>query len=96
MRLEAIKAKVIHHPHLCVDCMIDRIKCCNVLCDVGTHVSVMSSKVYAMLFNETPNLDDTIIKLIMGDGRLIKPLGVLRNLNVAIAGKKNSYRFFCD
>ena len=41
-----------------------------------------------MLFNETPNLDATIIKLIMGDGRLIKPLGVLRNLNVAIAGKK--------
>ena len=53
--------------------MIDRIKCCNVLCDVGAHVSVMSSKVYAMLFNETPNLDATIIKLIMGDGRLIKP-----------------------
>ena len=29
-----------------VDCMIDRIKCCNVLCDVGAHVSVMSFKVY--------------------------------------------------
>ena len=75
MQLEAIKAKVIHHP------------CCNVLCDVGAHVSVMSSKVYAMLFNEPPNLDATIIKLIMGAGRLIKLLGVLRNLNVAIAGK---------
>ena len=55
--------------------------------DVGAYVSVMSSKVYAMLFNETPNLDATIIKLIMGDGRLIKPLGVLRNLKVKIAGK---------
>ena len=79
-----------------VDCMIEGIKCCNVLCDVGAHVSVMSSKVYVELFNETSNLDATIIKLIMGDGRLIKLLGVLRNLNVAIAGKKNSYRLFCD
>ena len=69
-----------------VDCMIEGIECCNVLCDVGAHVSVMSSKVYAMLFNETPNLDATIIKLIMGDGRLIKPLGVLRNLNVCHSG----------
>ena len=71
-----------------VDCIIEGIKCCNVLCDVGAHVSVMSSKVYVELFNETPNLDATIIKLIMGDGRLIKPLGVLRNLNIAIAGGK--------
>ena len=53
--------------------------CCNVLCDVGAHVSVMSSKFYVELFNKTSNLDATIIKLIMGDGRLIKPLGVLRN-----------------
>ena len=51
-----------------VDCLIDGVKCCNVLCDVGAHVSVMSSKVYVGLFNETPNLDATIIKLIMGDG----------------------------
>ena len=62
--------------------------------DVGAHVSVMSSKVYAMLFNETTNLDDTIIKLIMGDGRLIKPLGVLRNLKVTIAGKDIPTDFF--
>ena len=78
-----------------VDCMIEGIECCNILCDVGAHVSVLSSKVYVELFNETSNLDATIIKLIMGDGRLIKPLGVLRNLNVAIAGKI-SYRLFCD
>ena len=74
--------------------MIDGTKYCNVLCDVGAHVSVMSSKVYVGLFNETPNLDATIIKLIIGDGRLIKPLGVLRNLNVAIAGKKIPTDFF--
>ena len=55
---------------------------------MGAHVSVMSSKVYVELSNETSNLDATVIKLIMGDGRLIKPLGVLRNLNVAIAVKK--------
>ena len=60
-----------------VDCMIEGIECCNVLCDVGAHVSVMSSKFYVELFNKTSNLDATIIKLIMGDGRLIKPLGVL-------------------
>ena len=77
-----------------VDCMIEGIECCNVLCDVGAHVSVLSSKVYVELFNETSNLDATIIKLIMGDGRLIKPLGVLRNLNVAIAGKKIPTDFF--
>ena len=69
-----------------VDCMIDGVKYCNVLCDVRAHVSVMSSKVYVEIFNETPNLDATIIKLIMGDGRLIKPLGVLRNLNVCHSG----------
>ena len=62
--------------------------------DVGAYVSVMSSKVYAMLFTETPNLDATIIKLIMGDGRLIKPLGVLRNLKVTIAGKDIPTDFF--
>ena len=56
----------------------------------------MSSKVYVELFNETSNLDATIIKLIMGDGRLIKPLGVLRNLKVIIAGKNIPTDFFCD
>ena len=55
---------------------------------------MMSSKVYVELFNETPNLDATIIKLIMGDGRLIKPLGVLRNLKVTIAGKDIPTDFF--
>ena len=54
----------------------------------------MSSKVYVGLFNKTPNLDATIIKLIMGDGRLIKSLGVIRNLNVAIGGKDISTDFF--
>ena len=29
-----------------VDCIIEGIECCNVLCDVGAHVSVMSFKVY--------------------------------------------------
>ena len=77
-----------------VDCIIEGIKCCNVLCDIGAHVSVMSSKVYVELFNETSNLDAIIIKLITEDGRLIKPLGMLRNLNVAIAGKKIPTDFF--
>ena len=77
-----------------VDCIIEGIECCNVLCDVGAHVSVLSSKVYVELFNETSNLDATIIKLIMGDGRLIRPLGVLRKLSVAIEGRKIPTDFF--
>ena len=47
-----------------------------------------------MLFNKTPKLGATIIKLIMGDVRLIKPLGVLRNLKVTIAGKDIPTDFF--
>ena len=74
--------------------MIDGTKYCNVLCDVGAHVSVMSSKVCVELFNETSSLDATIIKLIMGDGRLIKLLGVLRNLKVTIASKDIPTDFF--
>jgi hypothetical protein len=47
----------------------------------------MTSKIYYELFSKTLNLPPTQIKLIMGDGRTTRPLGVLRDLDVAISSK---------
>jgi hypothetical protein len=46
----------------------------------------MTSKIYYEIFSKTLNLAPTQIKLIMGDGRTKRPLGVLRDLDVAISG----------
>jgi hypothetical protein len=54
----------------------------------------MSSKIYYELFSKTLNLALTQIKLIMGDGRTTRPLGVLRDLDVAILGKIIPTDFF--
>jgi hypothetical protein len=54
----------------------------------------MSSKIYYELFSKTLNLAPTQIKLIMGDGRTTRPLGVLRDLDVAISGKIIPTDFF--
>jgi hypothetical protein len=67
---------------------------CKALCDIGVHVRVMTSKIYYELFSETLNLAPTQIKLIMGDGRTTRPLGVLRDLDVAISGKIIPTDFF--
>lgn len=64
------------------------------LCDIGAHVSVMSSKLYDKLFSKTLQLAPTPIKLIMGDGRTTKPLGVLRDLKVNISNKSIPTNFF--
>jgi hypothetical protein len=72
-------------PH--ISCNINGMKICKALCDIGAHVSVMSSKIYYELFSKTLNIAPTQIKLIMGDGRTTRPLGVLRDLDVAISGK---------
>jgi hypothetical protein len=61
---------------------------------MGAHVSVISSKIYNELFNKTLNLAPTQIKLIMGDGRTTRPLGMLRDLDVAISGKIIPTDFF--
>jgi hypothetical protein len=53
----------------------------------------MSSKIYHEIFSKTLNLAPTQIKLIMGDGRT-RPLGVLRDLDVAISGKTIPTDFF--
>jgi hypothetical protein len=54
----------------------------------------MSSKIYYKLFSETLNLAPNQIKLIMGDDRTTRPLGVLRDLDVAISGKIIPTDFF--
>jgi hypothetical protein len=79
-------------PH--ISCNINRRKICKALCDIGAQVSVMTSKIYYELFSKTLNLAPTQIKLIMGDGRTTRPLGVLRDLDVAISGKIIPTDFF--
>jgi hypothetical protein len=51
-----------------ISCNINGKKICKALCDIGAHVSVMSSKNYYEIFSKTLNLAPTQIKLIMGDG----------------------------
>jgi hypothetical protein len=71
-------------PH--ISCNINGKKICKALCDIGAQVSIMTSKIYYEIFSKTLNLAPTQIKLIMGDGRTKRPLGVLRDLDVAISG----------
>jgi hypothetical protein len=54
----------------------------------------MTSNIYYELFSKTLNLAPTEIKLIMGDGRATRSLGVLRDLDVAISGKIIPTDFF--
>jgi hypothetical protein len=80
-----VKGTSLPTPH--ISCNINGKKICKALYDIGAHVSVMSSKIYYELFSKTLNLSPTQIKLIMGDGRTTRPLGVLRDLDVATSGK---------
>jgi hypothetical protein len=79
-------------PH--ISCNINAKKICKALCDIVAHVSVMTSKICYELFSKTLNLAPTQIKLIIGDGRTTRPLGVLRDLDVAISGKTIPTDFF--
>jgi hypothetical protein len=79
-------------PH--ISCNINGKKICKPLCDIGAQVSVMTSKIYYELFSKPLNLAPTPIKLIMGDGKTIRPLGVLRDLDVAISCKIIPTDFF--
>jgi hypothetical protein len=71
-------------PHL--SCEINGVQC-KALCDIRAQVSVLSSKFYNKV--QDHNLDLALIstKLIMGDGRTIRPLGIACNMNVIISGK---------
>jgi hypothetical protein len=71
-------------PHL--SCEIDGVQC-KALCDIGAQVSVLSSKTYDKVQDHNLDLAPTSTKLIMGDGRTIRPLGIACNVNVIIFGK---------
>ena len=79
-------------PH--ISCKIHGKLIHKALYDIGAHVSIMTSKVYDELF-EDMNLVPTSLKLIMGDGRTTRPLGVIRDLDISIAGKIIPTDFLC-
>jgi hypothetical protein len=78
-------------PHL--SCEIYGIQC-KALCDIGAQVSVLSSKIYGKVQDHNLDLAPTSTKLIMGDGRTIRPLGIAYNMNVIISGKCIPTDFF--
>jgi hypothetical protein len=78
-------------PHL--SCEINGVQC-KALCDIGVQVSVLSSKIYDKVQDHNPDLAPTSIKLIMGDGRTIRPLAIACNVNVIISRKSIPTDFF--
>jgi hypothetical protein len=78
-------------PHL--SCEINGVLC-KALCDIGDQVSVLSSKIYDKFQDHNLDLAPTSTKLIMGDGRTIRPLGIACNMNVNISGKCIPTDFF--
>jgi hypothetical protein len=78
-------------PHL--SCEINRVQC-KALCDIGAQVSVLSYKIYDKVHDHNLDLAPTSTKLIMGDGRTIRPLGIACNMNVIIIRKCIPTDFF--
>jgi hypothetical protein len=78
-------------PHL--SCEINGVQC-KVLCDIEAQVSVISSKIYDKVQDHNLDLAPTSTKLIMGDGRTIRPLGIACNMNVNISGNCIPTDFF--
>jgi hypothetical protein len=78
-------------PHL--SCKINGVQC-KALCDIGAQVSVLSSKIYDKVQDHNLDLAPTSTKLIMRDGRTIRPLGIACNMNVKISGKCIPSDFF--
>jgi hypothetical protein len=70
-------------PHL--SCEINGVQC-KALCDIGAQVSVLSSKIYDKVQDHNLDLAPTSMKLIIGDGKTIRPLGIACNMNVKISG----------
>jgi hypothetical protein len=64
------------------------------LCDIGAQVSVLSSKIYNKVQDHNLDLAPTSTKLIMGDGRTIRPPSIACNMNVKICGKCIPTDFF--
>jgi hypothetical protein len=78
-------------PHL--SCEINGVQC-KALCNIGAQVSVLSSKIYDKVQDHNLDLALTSTKLIMGDGRTIRPLGIACNMNVIISRKCIPTDFF--
>jgi hypothetical protein len=78
-------------PHL--SCEINGVQC-KALCHIGAQVSVLSSKIYDKVQDHNLDLAPTSTKLIMGDRRTIRPLGIACNINVIISGKCIPTDFF--
>jgi hypothetical protein len=78
-------------PHL--TCEINGVQR-KALCDIGAEVSVLSSKIYDKVQDHNLDLASTSMKLVMGDGRTIRPLGIACNMNVKISGKCIPTDFF--
>jgi hypothetical protein len=78
-------------PHL--SCEINGVQS-KALCDIEAQVSVISSKIYDKVQDHNRVLAPTSTKLIMGDGRTIRPLGITCNMNVNISGKCIPTDFF--
>jgi hypothetical protein len=78
-------------PHL--NCEINGVQC-KALCDIGAQVSVLSSKIYDKVQDHNLALAPTSTKLVMRDGRIIRPLGIACNINVIISGKCIPTDFF--
>jgi hypothetical protein len=70
-------------PHL--SCEINGVQCKD-LCDIRAQVSVLSSKIYDQVQDRNLDLAPTSMKLIMGDGRTIRLLGIACNMSVNISG----------
>jgi hypothetical protein len=78
-------------PHL--SCEINGVQF-KALCDIGAQVSFLPSKIYDKVQDHNLDLAPTSTKLIMGDGRTIRPLGTASNMNVNISGKCIPTDFF--
>jgi len=77
-----------------ISCTINGEIFCNALYDIGAHVSVMSSRIYDELYSYSLNLALTSAELFLGDGEIVRPLGVLNDIDVAISGKIIPTDFF--
>jgi hypothetical protein len=69
-----------------LSCEINGVQC-KALCDIRAQVSVLSSKIYNKVQDHNLDLAPTSTKLIMGDDRTIRPLGIACNMNIKISRK---------
>jgi hypothetical protein len=76
-----------------LSCEINGVQC-KALCDIRAQLSVLSSKIYDKVQDHNRDVAPTSTKLIMGDGRTIRPLGIACNMNVNISGKYIPTDFF--